>query len=161
MNESRILGRAAGMVFCFLFSVVAVEPTVAFDDSKMLTVEVEGHPMAVWEKLPDSPPTAVVLLLHGRTWSSIPDFDLQVPGEKLSLMDGLTAQGFAVYALDARGYGKTPRDDSGWLTPNRAEADVAAVLTWIGKRRVRFFCMNSAVSLAAGSSSVFFSIAIP
>ena len=45
---------------------------------------------------------------NGRTWSSVPDFDLQVPGESLSFMDGLNALGYAVYALDARGYGRDP-----------------------------------------------------
>jgi len=74
-----------------------------------------------------------ILLVHGRTWSAIPDFDLQVEGEDLSLMDGLVERGFAVYAIDMRGYGETPRDGSGWLTPDRAAADVAAVVEWIGK----------------------------
>ncbi len=75
-----------------------------------------------------------MLLLHGRTWSSIPNFDLEVPGEELSLMDGLTKRGYAVYAMDARGYGKTPRDETGWLTPDRASKDVAAVLEWLSQR---------------------------
>ena len=101
--------------------------------AKMHKVMAEGHPMAVWEKQAKTP-KAVVLLLHGRTWSSMPDFDLQVTGEELSLMDGLVKQGFAVYALDARGYGKTPRDASGWLTPDRASKDVAIVLRWLTKR---------------------------
>jgi pimeloyl-ACP methyl ester carboxylesterase len=96
-------------------------------------VEVDGHPMAVWEKSP-ADPIGTVVLLHGRTWSSLPDFDLQVPGEELSLMDGLVAEGFSTYALDARGYGGTPRDDTGWLTPDRAARDAQAVLRWVGER---------------------------
>ncbi|MCG6956838.1 MAG: alpha/beta hydrolase [Gemmatimonadetes bacterium] len=79
-------------------------------------------------------PRAAILLLHGRTWSALPDFDLQVPGESLSLMDDLVGQGFAVYALDQRGYGETPRDDTGWLTPDRAAADAGNVLRWIQER---------------------------
>jgi pimeloyl-ACP methyl ester carboxylesterase len=75
-----------------------------------------------------------VLLLHGRTWSSRPDFDLQVPGLRRSVLESLQARGIAAYALDARGYGATPRDSTGWLTPNRAAADVAAVLAWITAR---------------------------
>lgn len=97
------------------------------------TVEVDGHPMAVWEKSPTEP-IGTVVLLHGRTWSSLPDFDLQVPGEDLSLMDGLVAEGFSTYALDARGYGGTPRDETGWLTPDRAAQDATAVLRWVGER---------------------------
>jgi pimeloyl-ACP methyl ester carboxylesterase len=97
------------------------------------TVTVDGHPIAVWEKRA-AHPTRSVLLVHGRTWSSLPDFDLQVPGEQLSVMDRLVARGYDVYAVDLRGYGATPRDSTGWLTPHRAAADVAAVLAWIGKR---------------------------
>ncbi len=97
------------------------------------TVAVEGHPLAVWAKAPDRS-RAVMLLVHGRTWSTRPDFDLQVPGEEKSLMDGLVALGIAAYGVDLRGYGETPRDGSGWLTPRRAAADVAHVLDWLQAR---------------------------
>lgn len=98
------------------------------------TVTADGHPIAVWEKSAADARSAI-LLVHGRTWSAIPDFDLTLEGENLSLMDGLVAHGFAVYAVDLRGYGSTPRDDSGWLTPDRAAEDVAAVLAWIDDRK--------------------------
>ena len=97
------------------------------------TVTADGHPIALWEKSADDARQAV-LLVHGRTWSALPDFDLQVDGEDLSLMDGLVAEGYAVFAVDLRGYGETPRDDTGWLTPNRAADDVAAVVNWIAER---------------------------
>ena len=96
-------------------------------------VMADGHPLTVWEKSPDQG-GATMLLLHGRTWSTIPDFDLQVEGEELSLMDGLNDAGVRTYGLDARGYGETPRDDSGWLTPDRAAEDVIDVLEWIRGR---------------------------
>lgn len=96
------------------------------------SVMSDGHPLTVWEKSPKQP-RAQLLLLHGRTWSSLPDFDLQVAGENLSFMDGLVAMGYRVYALDARGYGATPRDSSGWLTPDRAARDAHHVLQWISK----------------------------
>ena len=98
------------------------------------TVMADGHPVALWEK---SAPAAseAILLVHGRTWSALPDFDLQVEGEDLSLMDGLVEAGYAVFAVDLRGYGETPRDETGWLTPNRAAADVALVLQWIADHR--------------------------
>jgi pimeloyl-ACP methyl ester carboxylesterase len=92
----------------------------------------DGHPLTVWEKRPANPRYAIVLL-HGFTWSALPDFDLQVPTHHVSLMDTLVAQGYAVYALDARGYGGTPRDASGWITPNRAAADVITVCRWVAK----------------------------
>ncbi len=106
--------------------VAALEPTGH-------TVFSDGHPMRVWEKSATIP-AAQILLLHGRTWSSLPDFDLQVAGEELSLMDGLVALGYRVYALDARGYGDTKRDESRWLTPDRAERDVANVIDWIREK---------------------------
>ena len=95
------------------------------------TVQSDGHPMAVWAKRPATP-RASLLLVHGRTWSSRPDFDLQVPGLKRSVMDSMVALGFATYALDLRGYGETPRDATGWLTPKRAAADVVNVVRWVG-----------------------------
>ncbi len=97
------------------------------------TVSVDDHPFAVWAKVPPAP-RAVMLLVHGRTWSTRPDFDLQVPGEALSLMDGLVELDVAAYGVDLRGYGETPRDASGWLTPDRAAADVGAVLHWLAER---------------------------
>ena len=94
------------------------------------TVLSDGHPMAVWEKSVANPKGHIVLH-HGRTWSSLPDFDLQVPGEELSLMDGFNAKGYSVWAVDARGYGETPRDSSGWNTPDKATRDLANVLDWL------------------------------
>ncbi len=99
-------------------------------------VAVDGHPIAVWEKRPGSarPLAGVFVLVHGRTWSGLPDFDLQVPGERRSLMDALVERGYATYAVDLRGYGGTPRDDTGWLTPDRAARDLAGVLEWTQQR---------------------------
>ena len=93
----------------------------------------DGHALAVWEKSPTDP-VGVVLLVHGRTWSAVPDFDLQVEGKSRSLMDALVARGFATYAIDLRGYGGTKRDKTGWVTPERADRDVASVLVWIAER---------------------------
>jgi alpha-beta hydrolase superfamily lysophospholipase len=93
-------------------------------------VEVDGHALAVWEKRPPQP-RAAMLLVHGRTWSSLPNFDLDVAGERRSFMDALAAVGLDVYAIDLRGYGATPRDATGWLTPDRAVKDVLGVLDWL------------------------------
>jgi pimeloyl-ACP methyl ester carboxylesterase len=96
-------------------------------------VVVDGHPVAVWEKRPHEPERAIVLV-HGRTWSGLPDFDLQVPGERRSLMDAFVEHGYATYAVDLRGYGGTPRDETGWLTPDRAAEDLAVVLEWVAAK---------------------------
>lgn len=93
-------------------------------------VQSDGHGLVVWARRPASP-RGIVLLVHGRTWSSRPDFDLQVPGLQRSVLTSLAAQGIAAYAVDMRGYGETPRDASGWITPRRAAADVVNTLTWL------------------------------
>lgn len=96
-------------------------------------VVVDGHHLAVWEKK-SAQPRAVIVLVHGRTWSSLPNFDLQVQGERRSFMDALADAGLDVLAVDLRGYGSTPRDATGWLTPDRAIADVHGVVAWSQQR---------------------------
>jgi len=98
------------------------------------TVMADGHPIALWEKSAANA-TEAILLVHGRTWSALPDFDLQIDGEELSLMDGLVEEGYAVYAIDLRGYGETPRDETEWLTPDRSADDVASVVSWIAESK--------------------------
>jgi alpha-beta hydrolase superfamily lysophospholipase len=93
----------------------------------------DGHRLALWGKVPPSPHGAI-LLLHGRTWSALPNFDLQVAGMPRSVMDAFAHAGYATYALDQRGYGASPRDTSGWLTPTRATADALAAATLIRRR---------------------------
>ena len=90
----------------------------------------DGHPLAVWARRA-AKPTGAVLFVHGRTWSARPDFDLQVPGLSRSVLATFAAQGFAAYAVDLRGYGATPRDETGWLTPKRSAIDLVSVLEWI------------------------------
>jgi alpha-beta hydrolase superfamily lysophospholipase len=97
---------------------------------KRFTVMSDGHPMAVWARRP-ADPRGTILLVHGMTWSTRPDFDLQVPGLHRSVMASLAEAGFAAYGVDLRGYGATPRDATGWLTPRRAAADVTNVLAWV------------------------------
>jgi pimeloyl-ACP methyl ester carboxylesterase len=93
----------------------------------------DGHPMVVWARRPPQPRLAV-LLVHGRTWSSRPDFDLQVPGLQRSVLMSLAAQRVAAYAVDLRGYGETRRDATGWLTPRRSAADVVNVTAWVARQ---------------------------
>ena len=94
------------------------------------TILSDGHPMNVWEKRADNAKGAI-LFVHGRTWSSLPNFDLQVEGEDLSLMDAMVGHGYNAYAVDLRGYGATPRDSSEWLSPRKAAADILNVANWI------------------------------
>lgn len=122
------------MLLAFIAGMFSGPLAAATDGAplKRHTVMADGHPLAVWEKSADGAGEAI-LLVHGRTWSALPDFDLQVEGEDLSLMDGLVAEGYAVYAIDLRGYGETPRDKTEWLTPNRAADDVAIAIEWIAE----------------------------
>lgn len=120
---------ASALLCLLLWQVSAAQPTQAIKHS----VLADAHPIAVWEKSVPAP-KGHILLHHGRTWSSIPDFDLQVPGESLSLMDAFNTMGYSAWAMDARGYGGTPRDSSDWLTPDRAALDMAAVLQWLQQR---------------------------
>jgi len=114
MNSTRFLAAAA-------LCAVALGPVAARAQSSPILerreVRADGHPLTVWSKRPPTTAKGAILLLHGRTWSARPNFDLHVAGQRVSLMDAIVARGYAVYALDARGYGGTPRDSSGWLTP--------------------------------------------
>jgi len=118
--------------FVFFLGIVATYPAYTAEPTRH-TIDADGHPIALWEKSADNAEEAI-LLVHGLTWSAVPDFDLQVDGEELSLMDGLRRKGYAVYAIDLRGYGRTPRDDSGWLTPNRTVKDLKMTLEWIARQ---------------------------
>ncbi len=124
---------SALLAVLFLFGCATVESTSA-DGIGILTrdhrILADGHELAMWEKRSMNPKRAI-LLIHGRTWSGKPDFDLQVEGEELSLMAALAGMGYATYALDLRGYGGTDRDSSGFTTPDRSAADVAVALAWL------------------------------
>jgi pimeloyl-ACP methyl ester carboxylesterase len=127
---------AAGLICTVMVSVALADqsrPAPAQTAPERFTVQSDGHPLAVWARRPAQPKGAL-LLVHGRTWSSRPDFDLQVPGLQRSVMMSLAAQGFAAYAVDLRGYGETPRDATGWLTPKRGATDVVNVLTWVAQQ---------------------------
>lgn len=128
MKQLKLLVMVPVFIILFTFGVLAQG-----EYATMHEVMADGHSMAVWEKSVSNP-KGIILLHHGRTWSSLPDFDLQVDGEELSLMDGFNDRGYSVWAMDARGYGETARDDSGWNTPNRSSKDIAIVIKWLKER---------------------------
>lgn len=107
-----------------VFAAPLVEQRVTMDD---------GHKLTLYSRSAENP-TATILLIHGRTWSALPDFDLVTAQEDLSMMNALVKEGMAVYAIDLRGYGKTPRDKSGWNTPEQAAKDTSMVLDYIDSR---------------------------
>jgi len=130
-SRSARLPAAFSLFVLFLFIAPA---TLAAPRPQQLAVPAEGHTLALWAR-EVSRPKATIVLIHGRTWSALPDFDLQVPGEQRSVMQSLNARGFSAFALDLRGYGKTPRDATGWLTPDRAARDVILTLEWLAQTR--------------------------
>jgi pimeloyl-ACP methyl ester carboxylesterase len=124
----------AACLSLFVLLAFANAAAVAAPKLRQLAVPVDGHTLTLWAR-EVSRPKGVVVLLHGRTWSALPDFDLHVPGEKRSVMVSLNEQGYSAFALDMRGYGKTPRDATGWLTPDRAARDVIGTLEWLARER--------------------------
>jgi alpha-beta hydrolase superfamily lysophospholipase len=72
-------------------------------------VEHAGLKLYVWEKYVGSPAgKPVVVLAHGSATAGRESFDLQVPGKpSYSLMDVLAREGFDVFALDTRGFGRS------------------------------------------------------
>ena len=51
----------------------------------------------------------IVLLVHGKTWSGRPDFDLQI--RDYSVMDFLARNGYDVWSIDIHGYGRSEKTD--------------------------------------------------
>lgn len=137
----------------------------------------DGHPIAVYginsqspilddnnnhdidDKLTTTTTTTTlkpILLLHGRTWSSVPVFHLLGGShgtvtttaaaaadtnhhhthhhESRSLMEALLAKGLQPYCMDFRGFGGTPPDETGCVEPYRCVQDAETVLRWISQR---------------------------
>ncbi len=112
----------------------AVAVTIAEPEPLTVTAD-DGHPLRLWRLEAEGPARGAIVLLHGRTWSGLPDFDLRVAEDRsLSLMHRLRERGYVSYALDLRGYGGTERDATGWLEPERAAEDLAAALARVRER---------------------------
>lgn len=128
-RSTSLFRRLLNSVAITVFALLALNAAHA-SAPKENAVDFSGQKIVVWEKRPAAPKAAIVLV-HGRTWSSRPDFDLQVPGESRSVMDSLVARGYAVYAPDLPGYGGSPRLKSGWLSPNEAVDALVVALQWV------------------------------
>lgn len=84
----------------------------------------------------------VVLFVHGATYPSETGFDLRLDG--LSWMDVMAQQGYDVYMMDIRGYGKSTRPaamdqpasaNKPIADSDTAARDYAAVADWVRSRR--------------------------
>jgi pimeloyl-ACP methyl ester carboxylesterase len=99
-------------------------------------VEREGIKLYVWEKYVGSPAgKGLIVLAHGSATAGKESFDLQVPGKpSYSLMDFLAREGFDVFALDTRGFGRSTHPD-GHMTTQEASEDLNAVVDHVLKLR--------------------------
>ena len=71
----------------------------------------------------------IVLLVHGKTWSGRPDFDLQI--RDYSVMDFLARNGYDVWSIDIHGYGKSEKTDKDWSDTESASNDIGAAVDYI------------------------------
>ncbi|HYA96196.1 MAG TPA: alpha/beta fold hydrolase [Terriglobales bacterium] len=89
----------------------------------------------VWEKYADTPNKPIVVLAHGSATAGKVSFDLQVPDKPdYSLMDVLAQNGFDVFALDTRGFGRSTHPE-GHMTTAEASQDLNAVVDYVLKLR--------------------------
>ena len=131
--------RPAALVACAVtLSVLAAFAPVAAQEVSGVEhwVEHAGLKLYVWEKYVGNPAgKPVVVLAHGSATAGRESFDLQVPGKpSYSLMDVLAQEGFNVFALDTRGFGRSTRPD-GHMTTQEASMDLNAVVDDILKLR--------------------------
>jgi pimeloyl-ACP methyl ester carboxylesterase len=109
-------------------------------DTYMIHAE-DGHPLSLYgiqSKVADLEcGRKPILLLHGRTWSAVPVYHLlggKNASEKQhsrSLMESMYENGLQPYAMDFRGFGGTPSDETDQVIPSRCVADVECALKWI------------------------------
>ncbi len=133
MRRDRSIAAAVALLAIVLVAAAAVVPAQGTMPPERLSVDAGSQPLTVWSRRPEHPQAAIVLV-HGRTWSARPDFDFASHSRDRSTLRALAARGFATYALDLPGYGASPRDPSGWLSPSRAAEDVEAVLRVVAQR---------------------------
>jgi pimeloyl-ACP methyl ester carboxylesterase len=85
----------------------------------------------------DDPARPPVLMVHGATYAS-PLFDIGVPGR--SWLTALAEAGFAAYALDVRGYGRSgmpAMPDAPFARMDEAGRDIGDAIAWIAARHGR------------------------
>ena len=79
-------------------------------------VELNGHPFAIYEKRADAS-AEIIVLIHGKTISALPNFDLQHDSKNISLMDAFVAKVFTICLLYTS---PSPRDRQKSRMPSSA-----------------------------------------
>jgi pimeloyl-ACP methyl ester carboxylesterase len=98
-------------------------------------VAADGGELSLWSVRPAglaAGPT--VVFVHGKTFPSVPDFDLQVPGAAPthSYMEYLARRGIHAWCFDHRGFGASWKPVEGSLFTSRVRArDLLAVLATV------------------------------
>lgn len=125
------------------------EGAALLDGLDVYSVPADGddHPLAVYGIDSENPQVngsasrRPILLLHGRTWSSVPVYHLlggeqqhEAGEDNRSLMEALLEKGLQPYAMDFRGFGGTAYDATGYVEPHRCVHDAETVLAWISER---------------------------
>jgi pimeloyl-ACP methyl ester carboxylesterase len=86
-------------------------------------VEKDAIKLYLWEKYAGTPQgKRIVVLAHGSATAGKESFDLQVPTKgSYSLMDFLAREGFDVFALDTRGFGRSTHPETHFTTQEASE----------------------------------------
>jgi len=154
-SPTRIITRLNSGISSTVFASPLASPLLSGLDLYEVNAD-DNHPLSVYgihsnnvkEAHHDSPEAQpmtrkTILLLHGRTWSSVPVFHLlggkkdvshESRRESRSLMEMLYKLGLQPYCMDFRGFGGTPSDATGIVEPNRCVGDVECVLNFIAER---------------------------
>lgn len=119
-----------------------------------LAVDAPEGRLAAYCVRPAAPPVATALFVHGRTFPSVPDFDLQVPGASstFSFMEYLARRGIHCWCFDHRGFGASwkPAEGSAFTAHERAK-DLLAVVPAVQRQSPAPLTL---VGLSLGCSAV-------
>lgn len=136
---------AATLLLCPGFAATAAPPRIVMEEFQIAAVD-PGVMLYVRNKHAEELKTPaaekILLFVHGATYPSETAFDLQLNG--LSWMDYIAQDGYDVYLVDVRGYGKStrpaamdaPADQNEPIARTEiAVKDVGAAVDFILKRR--------------------------
>lgn len=126
---------------------------IGIEREKVAIATPEGD-LAAYCVRPKAPPAATVLFVHGRTFPSVPDFDLQVPGAEptFSFMEYLARRGAHCWCFDHRGFGRSWKPQEG--APFTAQVRAQDLLAVVPEVRRRSPAPLSLAGLSLGCSAV-------
>src|SRR5688572_22429708 len=91
-------------------------------------VDKSGGKLFVFRKRREGATGRVLFLIHGSSLSSLPSYDLHIPGhDDYSVMDHFAGLGFDVWTMDHDGYGRSLRTA---INANIADSVVDLKTVW-------------------------------